>query len=265
VRRATNVTAAEAKRRGLVDVIASSEQDLLRKLDGFRVEGPKRQVLETSGARIVRRAVPFKFQILELIVNPTTAYLLFILALFGIGFELFHPGAILPGTIGGVSLILALFGFAQLPLNIAGVLLILLAFGLLVAEAFVVSHGALAAGGITSLVFGGLLLFDTDSDAFEISVPVVIFTGALLGGFFVWIISKAVQTRHRRVHTGTEELVGERAIIRSRLNPVGHVFLHGALWRATGANSTSFEVGDEVVVEKVDGLTLTVRKPENGF
>jgi membrane-bound serine protease (ClpP class) len=212
---------------------------------------------------VERRAVPFKFQILELIVNPTTAYLLFTLALFGIGFELFHPGAIFPGAIGGVSLILALFGFAQLPLNVAGLLLILLAFGLLVAEAFIVSHGALAAAGITSLVFGGLLLFDTDSDAFEISVPVVIFTGALLGGFFAWVITKAVQTRHRRVHTGSEELVGERGVVRSPLNPVGHVFVQGALWRATGADSGSFEVGDLVIVERVDGLTLTVRKTEN--
>jgi membrane-bound serine protease (ClpP class) len=132
-----------------------------------------------------------------------------------------------------------------------------------VAEAFIVSHGALAAAGITSLVFGGLLLFDTDSDAFEISVPVVIFTGILLGGFFAWVITKAVQTRHRRIHTGSEELVGERAVVRSPLDPVGHVFVQGALWRAIGADSGSFEVGDHVIVERVDGLTLTVRKPEN--
>jgi membrane-bound serine protease (ClpP class) len=259
VRKATNVTATEAKRNGLVDIIASSDQDLVEKLDGFRVQGPKHQVLETTGARIEHRDVPFKFQILELIVNPTTAYLLFTLALFGIGFELFHPGAILPGVIGGVSLILALFGFAQLPLNLAGVLLILLAFGLFVAEAFIVSHGALAAGGVVALVFGGLLLFDTDNNAYEISVPIVIFTAALLGSFFAWVISKAVQARHRRVHTGTEELIGERAVVRSALDPVGHVFVKGALWRATGSGSATFGVGDEVVVERVDGLTLTVR------
>jgi membrane-bound serine protease (ClpP class) len=176
---------------------------------------------------------------------------------------LFHPGAILPGVIGGVSLILALFGFAQLPLNLAGVLLILLAFGLFVAEAFIVSHGALAAGGVVALVFGGLLLFDTDTNAYEISVPIVIFTAALLGSFFAWVISKAVQTRHRRVHTGSEELIGERAVVRSELDPVGHVFVKGALWRATGVDSASFGVGDEVVVERIDGLTLTVKKSEN--
>ena len=157
-------------------MVAPDEQTLLRKLDGFRVKGPKAQRLETTGARVESRDVPFKFEVLELLVNPTTVFLLFTLGLIGLGFELFNPGAILPGALGAVSLILALFGLAQLPINVAGLLLILLAFGLFVAEAFIVSHGALAAGGIVSLVFGGLLLFDTDSDAFEISVPVVIFT-----------------------------------------------------------------------------------------
>jgi membrane-bound serine protease (ClpP class) len=260
VRRATNVTASVAKRRGLIDLLARSERELLRKLDGFRVKGPKRTVLETSGARVERRDLPFKFQILELLVNPTTAFLLLTLGLMAIGFELFHPGTILPGALGAVSLILALFGLAQLPINAAGVLLILLAFGLLVAEAFIVSHGALAAGGIVALIFGGLLLFDTDSDAFSISVPVVIFTGALFGASFAFVASKAVQARHEPVHTGSEELVGARGVVRAPLDPVGHVFVQGALWRAKTADSEPLEVGDEVVVEDVDGLTLTVRK-----
>jgi membrane-bound serine protease (ClpP class) len=262
VRKATNVTASEAKRRGLVDLIAVNEQDLLRKLDGFRVEGPKRRALETSNARLEHRDLPFKFQVLELLVNPTTAFLLLTLGLIGIGFEVFHPGSILPGSLGAVSLILALFGLAQLPINAAGVLLILLAFGLLVAEAFIVSHGALAAGGIVALIFGGLLLFDTDSDAFSISVPVVIFTAALLGGGFTFVIGKAVQARHAKVHTGSEELIGAKGIVRAPLDPIGHVFVRGALWRARGSDSTALAVGEDVVVEEVDGLTLTVRKAD---
>jgi membrane-bound serine protease (ClpP class) len=270
VRRATNVTASVARRRGLIDLVAGSEGELLRKLDGFRVKGPKRGTLETSGARVERRDLPFKFQVLELLVNPTTAFLLLTLGLIGIGFEIFHPGAILPGSLGAVSLILALFGLAQLPINAAGALLILLAFGLLVAEAFIVSHGALAAGGIVALIFGGLLLFDTDSDAFSISVPVVIFTAALLGGSFTFVISKAVQARHAQVHTGSEELVGARGVVRAPLDPIGHVFVRGALWRAKGPDSSPLGVGVEVVVEKVEGLTLTVRKadpaaPETGI
>jgi membrane-bound serine protease (ClpP class) len=258
VRKATNVSATVAKRRNLIDVIAPDVPALVRELDGFRVKGPKAQTLHTAGARIESRDVPFKFQLLELLVNPNTVFLLFTLGLIGLGFELFHPGAILPGAIGGVSLILALFGLAQLPINVAGLLLILLAFGLFVAEAFIVSHGALAGGGVIALIFGGLLLFDTNSDAYEISVPIVIFTAALLGSFFAWVISKAVQTRHRAVHTGAEEMIGAHGVVRSRLDPIGHVFVKGALWRAHTADDRPLDVGEEVVVEAVDGLTLTV-------
>ncbi len=230
VRKATNVSATVAKRRNLIDLIAPDVPTLVRELDGFRVKGPKAQTLHTAGAQIESRDVPFKFQLLELLVNPNTVFLLFTLGLIGLGFELFHPGAILPGAIGGVSLIIALFGLAQLPINVAGLLLILLAFGLFVAEAFIVSHGALAAGGVIALIFGGLLLFDTDSDAYEISVPIVIFTAALLGSFFAWVISKAVQARHRAVHTGAEEMIGAHGVVRSRLDPIGHVFVQrGAL------------------------------------
>jgi len=266
VRRATNVPASEASRRNLVDLIAPDERSLLRELDGFRVKGPKAQTLHTAGARLESRNLPFKFEILELLVNPTTVFTLLTLGLIGLGFELFHPGAILPGALGGVSLIIALFGLAQLPINIAGLLLILLAFGLFVAEAFIVSHGALAVGGVISLVFGGLLLFDTNSDAYEVSVPVVIFTAALLGGFFTWVIGKAVQARHRTVHTGSEELLGALGTVRSTLDPIGHVFVQGALWRAHAADDHRIEPGEEVVVEGIDGLTLTVapatREPE---
>jgi membrane-bound serine protease (ClpP class) len=260
VRKATNVPASVAKRRGLVDLVSADQEQLLRQLDGFRVKGPKRQVLHTAGAKVENRDIPFKYRLLELLVNPTTVFLLFTLGLIGIGFELFNPGAILPGSLGAVSLIIALYGLAQIPISVAGLLLILLAFGLFVAEAFIISHGALAVGGVISLIAGGLLLFDTGSDAFEISVPIVIFTAALLGGFFVFAISKAVQARHGRVRTGAEELIGERGVVRSPLDPVGHVFVQGALWRAVGADSQELAVGDEAVVEKVDGLTLTVRK-----
>jgi membrane-bound serine protease (ClpP class) len=256
VQDAVNVTATEAERRGFVDVVAPDQEALIRELDGFRVKGPKAQRLETTGARVENRDVPFKFEALELLVNPTTVFLLLTLGAILIGIELFNPGMIFPGALGAVSLILALFGLAQLPINVAGLLLILLAFGLFVAEAFIVSHGALAGGGVVALAFGGLLLFDTESDAYEVSVPIVIFTAALLGGFFVWIISKAVQARHRTVHTGSEELIGAHGVVRSPLDPLGHVFVKGALWRARSAKPLG--EGERVVVDGIDGLTLTV-------
>jgi membrane-bound serine protease (ClpP class) len=232
--------------------VAPDQEALIRELDGYRVKGPKAQRLETSGARVESRDVPFKFEALELLVNPTTVFLLLTLGTILIGIELFNPGMILPGALGAVSLILAFFGLAQLPINVAGLLLIALAFGLFVAEAFIVSHGALAVGGVVALAFGGLLLFDTDSDAFEVSVPIVIFTAALLGGFFVWVASKAVQTRHEAVQTGSEELIGALGQVRS----ADHVFVKGALWRAR--SDEPLEPGQQVVVRDVDGLTLTV-------
>jgi membrane-bound serine protease (ClpP class) len=185
--------------------------------------------------------------------------------LVGLGFELFHPGAVLPGALGAVSLIIALFGLAQLPINVAGLLLILLAFGLFVAEAFLTSHGALAIGGVVALIFGGLLLFHTN-DAYEVSVPIVVFTAALLGSFFAWVISKAVQARHRKVHTGSEEMIGAQGVVRSRLDPVGQIFVRGALWRSRTADGRALDVGEKVIVDAIDGLTLTVspaaREPE---
>jgi len=262
VRDAVNVTATEAQRRDLIDLVADDEQELVQQLDGFRVQGPKAGRLETTGARIDSVGVPFKYSALELLVNPNTVFLLFTIGLILLGIELFNPGMILPGALGGVSLILALFGLAQLPINVAGLLLMLLAFALFAAEAFIVSHGALAAGGVVALAFGGLLLFDTDSEAFDISVPLVLLTAAILGGFFAWIIGKAVQARHRHVQTGWEELIGAYGEVRSPLDPFGHVFVKGALWRAR-SEQEGLRVGDGVVVEAVEGLTLTVaRAPE---
>lgn len=260
VRKATNVTAAEAKRAGLIDLVATGQPDLLRQLNGYRVKGPRTTTLNTTGAKIENRDRPFKYQLLGILVNPTTTYLLFILGLIGIGLEVFHPGAILPGALGAVSLILALFGLAELPLNVAGVLLILLAFVLFVAEAHITSHGGLGAGGVVALIAGGLLLFNTDSSAFGISAPVVIASGALLGGLFVFIISKAVQARHRQVKTGWEELIGMEAEVRTVLAPRGQVFVQGALWQARTADGTTVPEGDRVVVESIRGLTLTVHR-----
>ncbi len=260
VRKATSVTATQAKRAGLIDMVASDQTDLLKQLDGFKIKGPKAQTLHTAGAKLEDHGLPFKFQVLELLVSPTIVFLLFTLGLVGIGFELFHPGAILPGALGGVALILGIYGLAQIPITVAGLLLILLAFGLFVAEAYITSQGALTAGGIVALIFGGLLLFDTGNDAYEVSVPIVVFTAALLGAGFAFILSKAVAARHGPVHTGYEELIGMTAEVRQALDPIGQVFVQGALWRARSARSLKVPKDETVTVERVDGLTLTVER-----
>jgi membrane-bound serine protease (ClpP class) len=261
VRSAANVTAARAERAGLVDLVAGSERDLLERLDGFRVKGPKAQTLKTAGLELVHRDMPFQYDVQQLLVNPTVAFLLLLGGLAGIAAEvLAGGGAILPGALGAVALILGLYGTAQLPLNAAGILLLLLALGLLVAETQIPSYGALTAGGIAALIAGGLLLFDTDSEAFSVSLPAVAAAGALLGGFTLFALSKALAARRETVHGGSAELVGARGTVRVPLDPVGQVFVHGSLWRARPADpSETPEPGDRVTVEAVDGLTLTVR------
>lgn len=264
VRDAVNVTATEAERRDLIDAVAGSERALLTQLDGFRVRGPKARTLDTDGLEVARHDMPLQYELQQLLVNPTVAFLLLLGGMLGIAVEVMAGGAvILPGALGAVALILGLYGTAQLPLNVAGILLLVLAVGLLVAEALIVSHGALTAAGIAALVAGGLLLFDTDSDAIAVSVPAVIATAVLLGAFAVFAMSKALRAQHGAVHTGEEELIGAQGTVRAQLDPVGQVFVHGSRWKARVAEPGGrIEAGEKVRVDAIDGLTLTVRRAE---
>lgn len=263
VRRATNVTAAAARRAGLIDLVAASERDLLRRLDGFRVRGPKAQTLRTDGLRVVRRDMPFQYDLLELLVNPTVAYLLLIAGFAGIAIEALSPGGFAPGVLGSVALVLGLYGTAQLPVSAAGIVLLLLAAGFFVAELKLASHGVLGLAGVLALVTGGLLLFDTDTDAVSISVPAVVATGAGLGGLVLLAMTKALAARRAPVTTGREELIGKRGVVRVALDPIGQVFVHGALWRAHALDpDAALRPGDTVTVASVEGLTLGVRRAQ---
>jgi membrane-bound serine protease (ClpP class) len=260
VREARNVTASEALEAGLIDLIAQSEEELIGKLDGFRVKGPKAQRLDTGGLRIETRDMPLQYDLLQLLVNPTVSFLLLAAGLIGLAIELFNPGVIAPGTFGAVSLLLGLYGTSQLPVTIAGILLIAAAIALMVAEAHLASHGVLGAAGVAALIAGGLLLYDTDTSALDVSVPVVILAGLLLGGFLAFALQRALAARREPVRTGWEEMVGTEAEVRVALNPVGQVYVEGALWQARAVDDgVQIEVGDRVRVESVDGLTLLVR------
>ncbi|MFN8161944.1 MAG: nodulation protein NfeD [Solirubrobacterales bacterium] len=258
VRRAVNVTAAEALAAGFIDFVAPGERALLRAADGFGTSGPKARVLRTAGLPIESHDTPLRYQLLGLLVNPTIAYLLLTVGLIGLGIELFSPGAVVPGVVGAISLLLGLYGTAQLPVNVAGVALLALAVALFVAEAHVYSHGVLAAGGIVALVLSGLLLFDAGG-APGVSVPAVIAIGTVLGLLLALVISRVARARREPVRTGSEELVGEIGEVRSRLDPEGQVFVEGALWRARLAErSGPLPAGGRVRVEAVEGLTLVV-------
>jgi membrane-bound serine protease (ClpP class) len=261
VRDAVNVTAARAERENLVDVIAPDERALLERLAGFRVQGPKATVLETSGLAVERRDMPLQYELQQLLVNPTVAYLLLLAGFLGVLFELLSPGLVGPGLFGAIAFVLGLYGTAQLPVSAAGVILLLLGAGLLAAELFVASHGVLAVAGIVGLVAGGLLLFDTDSEVLRVSVPIAVATGAGLGALTLFAAGKALQARRAPPRGGAADLIGSTGTVRVPLDPLGQVLVSGELWRARAAGEATVPSGARVLVREAEGLTLTV-EPE---
>jgi membrane-bound serine protease (ClpP class) len=258
VRKATNMTATEALDAHLVDVVAGDQTELLQKLDGFQVKGPKAQTLHTANLKVVERDMPFQYDLLEILVNPTVAYLLLTAGFAGLAFEFFSPGAVAPGVLGALALLLGLFGTAQLPVNAAGVVLFLTAIVLFILELKVGGHAIFGVGGVIALIASGLLLFNTGG-AFSIDVPIVIAAAAIIGSLLLWGASKAAAARHRPVVTGWEEMVGAQGTVRVALDPVGQVFTQGALWRAKPSeDGANVPVGDRVRVDSVEGLTLYV-------
>jgi membrane-bound serine protease (ClpP class) len=258
---AVSVPSQEALDEGLIDVVAASERELLDELDGFEVQGPKAQRLATAGLAVETRDMPLQYDLLQILVNPTVSYLLLIAGLMGLAIELFAGGGLIaPGVLGALSLLLGAYGTALLPVTFVGVLLLVAGVALIVAEAHLPTHGILGAAGVGGLVVSGLLLYDTDSEALEVSVPVVIVTGLLLGGFIAFAVQRTVVAHRSPARTGWEELIGEVGEVRVPLAPVGQVFVEGALWRARPVDEgTSLDRGYRVRVESVDGLTLLVK------
>jgi membrane-bound serine protease (ClpP class) len=269
VTEAENLTAQEAVDERLIDIVAGSEEELLAELDGFEVQGPKAQTLDTADLEIDQRDMSLQYELLQLLVNPTVAYLLLLLGLVGIAIELFNPGLFIPGTIGIVSFLLGAYGTAQLPVTAAGIALLVVGIAFIVAEAHLPTNGILGGVGVVALACSGLLLFDTGSDEFEVSVPAVVTVGLLLGGFLAFATQKVVEAHRRPKLTGWEEMIGATGDVRVPLDPVGQAFVGGALWRASLADDAADgdaervrKRGARVRVESVEGLTLRVRPVE---
>ena len=262
---ATNVTATEALEAGLIDVVASDQEDLLAQLDGFEVQGPKATTLATEGLEITEHDMPLQFELLQIIVNPNVAFLLLLVGLIGIAIKAFAPGGIIPGAFGSVAFLLGLYGTLQLPVTLVGILLVVLAVGLFVAEAQLPTGGALGVAGVVALAAGGLLLYDTDSDEFGVSAPVVIAIAVALGAGLAVIVGKVMATRDRPPLAGSEELIGLVGEVRTPLDPIGQVFVNGALWRGrVRPEGAPIEPGARVRVESIDGLTLNVSRSDAG-
>lgn len=262
VTEAVAVSAQRAAQEGLVDLVASSEDELLRRLDGVRTQGPGAVTLDTTGLALEHRGTPTIVEFQQILVNPTVAYLLLIAGMGLIVLEVLSPGLLGPGLFGAIALALGLYGTAQLPVTVVGVALLVAALVLIAAETQT-GAGVLGVAGVVALVVGGLLLFDTDTEALAVSVPVAVAVGAFLGGLTLVAANRVMAARHARVRGGGEDLVGAPATVRTELAPTGQVYTHGALWRARPVEGLGEApaVGEHVVVEAVEGLTLRVRPP----
>jgi membrane-bound serine protease (ClpP class) len=262
VRQAVSITEREAVKLKVVDLVADSVPDLLDKLDGRTIKLPKgTTTLATKGAPVRPIEIGFRDRFLNVITDPNVAYVLMMLGMLGLFFELSNPGAILPGVIGGISLILAFFAFQSLPINYAGLLLILFGIVLLVAEIKIVSHGVLAIGGIVSMALGSLMLFDAPEVGFRVSWWVITPMVGATAGLFLFVIAAGVRALSKPPVTGAEGLIGKSATVRERLAPDGQVMVSGEIWRAV-VQGEPLEPGAQVRIVGVDGLTLRVAKPE---
>ncbi len=257
VRESVALSSADAVRERVVDMEIPTVDSLLAAIDGREIEvagGPVR--LRTRGARIEEIEMTLRDRILATITNPNVAYILMLLGVYGLIFELSNPGAIVPGIVGGICLILAFYSFQSLPLNYAGVLLILLGIVLLILEVKVTSYGGLTIGGVASLTLGSLMLFRSPLPFLRISLSVLVPAVAMTTVFFLFIVGAGLRAQRRRHATGSEALIGARAVARTELSPRGQVMISGELWNAV--SSAPVSAGREVVIERVEGLLLRV-------
>ena len=263
VRESLSLSAEKALEGKVIDLVAADRQELLRKLEGRSVVRNGRQVLlDLAGAEVVEHGMAAREKVLNVISNPNVAYVLMMLGFLGLFFELSNPGVILPGVVGGISLILAFFAFQTLPVNYAGVLLILLAIVLFIAEIKIVSHGMLTVGGVISMVLGSLLLFESPEPYLRVSWSVIIVTVLSTTVFAVFAVTLAVRAHRRKPVSGREGLVGETGRAETAVGEDGKVFVRGEYWQAF--SDERIAQNDEIEVVAVEGMRVKVRKAGTG-
>jgi membrane-bound serine protease (ClpP class) len=260
IRESVSVTETEALKENIIDLIAQNTDDLIKQLNGrelkdigvLNLANPKKVVLEET----------LRTKILKTISNPNIAYILMMIGLAGLYFELSHPGAIFPGVIGGIALILAFFAMQTLPVNYAGILLIVLAIIFFIMEMKITSYGLLSVAGIVSLLLGSLMLFEASTPDMKLSLRVLLPTVILISGFFVAVASLVFRAQVSKPTTGSLGLVGEIGVVKKALTPEGKVFVHGELWNARAKEPLDENV--KVRVVKVVDLLLEVESVDEG-
>ena len=259
VRNSTSLSAEKALSGKVADLLAVSRDDLLSKLEGRAIDrNGKTIVLRLAGVRAELHEMNARQRILDAISNPNVAYMLMMVGFLGIFFELANPGVILPGVIGGISLLLAFFALQTLPVNYAGILLIIFALILFIAEIQIVSHGILSIGGLIALVLGSLLLFESPEPYLRISWRVIAPTVLTTFLFFMVAVAKGIRVHRQKPISGQEGMVGATGIADSDLAPEGKVFVWGEYWDAW--SDEPIDQGEKVSVTAVEGMRLKVRK-----
>jgi membrane-bound serine protease (ClpP class) len=253
VRKASNLSAQEALQMHVIDLTAPTLPALLNTIDG-RVTVPRHFTMHTANAAIVNVRPGFFTRFLSTLIDPNIVGLLFLAGLAGLGFELFHPGVVIPGAFGAICMVCALFGFSVLPLSWAGLILVLLGAALLVIDAHVVTHGALTLSGLVAIAIGLITLFHKAPAPYHTNVWLIVTVTALLGGSWAFAISKAIAVRQSPVRVSPQEIVGMEGVARGE----GQVFVRGELWRAR--SSELLHPGDRIRVAALDGLTLDVHR-----
>jgi membrane-bound serine protease (ClpP class) len=259
VRESVSITETEALKKNVIDLIASDLDDLLSQIDGREIKtsaGVKK--LSTKNIALDRTEMGFREKVLDTISNPNISYILMMIGLLGLYFELSNPGAIFPGVVGGICLILAFFSFQTLPVNYAGILLIIMAIVLFILELKVTSFGMLTVGGIISLTLGSLMMFDSPEPFLKVSLEFIFPVVAVTSTFFSLAIYLAVKAQRRKPTTGKEGLLGTTGVVKAKIDPQGKVFIHGEYWDAESDEMIPEETRVEVIAVK--NTVLKVRK-----
>jgi membrane-bound serine protease (ClpP class) len=261
VRQSVSITATEAVKLKVVDLMADNLQDLLTKINGRKLEvAGKKLVLHTAGVPVREIPEGVRFRVLKYIADPNIAFILMMIGLAGLYFELAHPGVVLPGVIGGICLLLAFFAFQTLPINYIGILLIFLAFIFFILEFKITSYGLLSLAGLVSLFLGGMMLFRGGEGGVDISWSVLIPTVVIVSLFFIVVAGIVFRSHLRRSTTGAAGMVGEKGTAYTPLDPEGQVFVHGEYWQAV--SDEPIAKGEAVEVVQVSDLRLRVRRAQ---
>ena len=262
VRKSLSITETEALKLKVIDIIAKDLNDLLSQIDGKEIETSEGiKNLHTKNAEVVILNMTFSQKILSILSDPNIAYILLMLGIYGLFFEFYSPGAIFPGVIGGICLILAFYSMNTLPVNYAGLALIILSVILFILEVKVTSHGVLTIGGIIALFLGSMMLINIDTfwEAMEISMELIILVVVLTAAFFIFAVSMGIKVQRKKPTTGVEGLIGEIGKTVTKLSPVGEIRIHGEFWNAECLDG-EIDEGSEVQVVNVENLLLKVKK-----